>query len=235
MIETEDKKAETTVTQTGEQDPGTSKPEGDKPEEKKPAGVLMLEQPILIMAVVIIILLCIICFILGRLIAPAATGKVSAAQAGAQSSDIQKTDAGDLGNIKKVTAKDALTVEDGIVSSKQSVSKAEVSRAPASYEAVMNTTWEFDSGMPVSRNAFVENSEDNANTVYYILESNDFPGKELYRSKLLKPGDVDYEITLNEALPDGVYDGMVTYFLLDDEGKEVGTVFAGVTLKAGSN
>ncbi len=104
---------------------------------------------------------------------------------------------------------------------------------PQSYEVIMNTEWEFDEDGIRSLNAYVENSRDNHNTVYFTIILEKEPDKIIYRSPEMPVGSKLTDIKLNGAIPKGRSKGIVTYSLLDDRGKASGEVKAGVTLIRG--
>ncbi len=101
---------------------------------------------------------------------------------------------------------------------------------PQSYEVIMNTEWEFDEDGIRSLNAYVENSRDNHNTVYFTIILEKEPDKIIYRSPEIPVGSKLTDIKLNGAIPKGRNKAVVTYSLLDDRGKVAGEVKAGVTL-----
>ncbi len=104
---------------------------------------------------------------------------------------------------------------------------------PQSYEVIMNTEWEFADDGKRSLNAYVENSRENNNTVYFTIALESQPDKALYRSPEIRVGDKIKGIELNEAVPKGRNKAIVTYLLLDDRGRTTGEVKAGVTLVYG--
>lgn len=101
---------------------------------------------------------------------------------------------------------------------------------PQSYEVIMNTEWEFMEGGIQSRNAYVENSRDNNNTVKFTIALESQPDRILYKSHEIPVGGKLTDIVLSEAVPKGRNKAVVTYLLLDDRGKTTGEVKAGVTL-----
>ena len=104
---------------------------------------------------------------------------------------------------------------------------------PQSYEVIMNTEWEFADDGKRSSNAYVENSRENNNTVYFTIALESQPDKTIYRSPEIRVGEKLKGIVLSEAVPKGRSKAIVTYRLLDDRGRTTGEVKAGVTLVYG--
>ena len=101
---------------------------------------------------------------------------------------------------------------------------------PQSYEVIMNTEWEFGSDGMQSKNAYVENSRDNSNTVRFTVALEDQPDRILYRSPEIPVGSKIKDIKFIEEVPNGHNKAVVTYEILDDRGKKTGEVKAGITL-----
>ena len=92
-----------------------------------------------------------------------------------------------------------------------------------SYYVVMTSTWTFDTGSSVSRDAYVENSTDNRNTIYFTVTLHD--GKmPIYVSPLLPVGSSVSDIRLDASLASGTYDALLTYYLLDENNKCVSEI-----------
>ncbi len=104
--------------------------------------------------------------------------------------------------------------------------------ADTSYEVIMSTSWTFETGDSVSRDAYVENSANNRNTVYFIVN---LAGEELpiYVSPHLPVGSATDEIQLNTALAAGEYDATLTYYLLDESDACVSTIPVRVKITVG--
>lgn len=92
-----------------------------------------------------------------------------------------------------------------------------------SYEVVMNTDWVFPDSSSASSNAYVENSVDNQNTVYFTiaLANGTTP---IYESPLIPVGSHLEDIKLDTKLDAGTYDAVMTYHLVDDDNKEISSV-----------
>lgn len=104
--------------------------------------------------------------------------------------------------------------------------------ADARFTTDMNMIWTFPSGSAVSNNAVIGNSGSNLYECYFEVYLDDEEQTLLYSSPVLPVGKRLERLELDEALPDGDYDAICTYHLLDDEDpdKELGTVSFGVSL-----
>lgn len=93
----------------------------------------------------------------------------------------------------------------------------------ASYYVVMTSSWTFDTGSSVSQDAYVENNTDNQNTIYFTVT---LPGEKapVYISPLIPVGSSINDIRLDTNLSAGTYDALLTYYLLDGDGKCVSTI-----------
>lgn len=98
-----------------------------------------------------------------------------------------------------------------------------------SYEAIMNSEWTFENGESVSKNAYVMNSTNNQNTVYFTVTLKD-DGRELFKSPNIPVGSELRDIKLDTPLDAGVYDSVLTYHLLDDKEEELTTVSLALTI-----
>ena len=92
-----------------------------------------------------------------------------------------------------------------------------------SYQVTMNTTWHFSSGDVASDNAYVKNAEANTNSVYFDVTRSDTK-ETIYESPIIPVGSWLDDITLDTDLPDGIYDCVITYHLLDEENNSISTV-----------
>lgn len=98
-----------------------------------------------------------------------------------------------------------------------------------SYEATMNSEWTFENGTSVSSNAYVENSVNNTNTVYFTVTRKD-NGEEILKSPDIPVGSSLADIKLDKDLDAGKYDTILTYHLVDDNHKEISTASFAVTI-----
>lgn len=100
---------------------------------------------------------------------------------------------------------------------------------PGTYEVTMNTTWHFDSGTVASVDAYVENSTANSNDVYFDIVRSD-TGETIYASPIIPVGSHLENITLDKSLDAGEHECVLTYHLLDEEGKPTSKLNIYVTL-----
>lgn len=100
------------------------------------------------------------------------------------------------------------------------------------YETIMNSTWNFAAGDAVSDNAYVENAEGNTNPVYFDVTLAD-TGETIYESPILPVGSHLDNIKLDTSLPEGTYDSILTYHLLDEENRSISTLKVTVTINIG--
>ena len=101
-----------------------------------------------------------------------------------------------------------------------------------SYEVKMNSTWNFESGDVPSENAYVENVTANTNSVYFDVTRTD-TGETIFESPILPVGTHLESITLDENLPTGTYDCIITYHLLDENDESISTVKLTLTINIG--
>ncbi|MCR5102528.1 MAG: hypothetical protein K6B41_14370 [Butyrivibrio sp.] len=99
-----------------------------------------------------------------------------------------------------------------------------------SYNAVMNTTWEFEDGAKSSSNAYVENSTSNINTVYFTVTL-DGTDELIYLSPYIEVGKALKDIKLDKDLDAGTYNALLTYHLIDDNKNELSTVSVNLIIK----
>lgn len=102
----------------------------------------------------------------------------------------------------------------------------------ATFTTDMNMIWTFPSGSAVSNNAEIGNSASNLYDCYFEVYLDNEEQTLLYSSPVLPVGKRLDELKLNQVLPDGSYDALCTYHILDDEDPEVelGKVSFSVTL-----
>lgn len=99
-----------------------------------------------------------------------------------------------------------------------------------SYETKMNSQWTFPDGNSASSNAYVENSVNNRNTVYFTIVLREDQNTTIYTSPYLTVGSHLENIKLDTPLDAGVYDAILTYHLVDDDHKEISKVSLSLTL-----
>lgn len=98
-----------------------------------------------------------------------------------------------------------------------------------SYEVYMNTEWHFPDSSSESRDAIVENSITNNNTVFFTIELPDTK-EEIYKSPYIPVGSSLESIVLDKELPAGSYKTVLTYHLVDDSYEEISNVSVNVTI-----
>lgn len=119
-------------------------------------------------------------------------------------------------------------VSEGLVVDGQVNQKASEAR----FTTDMNMVWTFPSGNPASNNAVIGNSTSNSYDLYFEVYLDNEEQTLLYSSPVLPVGKRLDQLVLDQALPDGTYDAICTYHLLDDEDpdQELGAVSFSVTL-----
>lgn len=102
----------------------------------------------------------------------------------------------------------------------------------ATFTTDMNMIWTFPSGSAVSDNAIIGNSASNLYACYFEVYLEDEEETLLYSSPVLPVGKQLEQLKINQVLPDGAYDALCIYHILDDEDpdKELGTVSFSVSL-----
>ncbi len=105
----------------------------------------------------------------------------------------------------------------------------------ARFTTDMNMIWTFPSGSVTSNNAIIGNSASNLYECYFEVYLDDEEQTLLYSSPVIPVGKRLEELKLDKSLPDGTYDAMCTYHVLDDEDpeKELGSVSFAVSLVFG--
>lgn len=102
----------------------------------------------------------------------------------------------------------------------------------ARFTTDMNMIWTFPSGSDTSNNAQIGNSASNRYECYFEVYLDNEEQTLLYSSPVLPVGKRIETLKLNQGLPDGTYEAICTYHLLDDEDpeRELGTVSFAVSL-----
>lgn len=93
-----------------------------------------------------------------------------------------------------------------------------------SYEVVMNTAWTFPDSSSVSSNAYVENSVNNRNAVFFTITPEEDSANVIYTSPDIPIGGKLQNIKLEKPLEKGTHNMLLKYHLLDDNGKETQSV-----------
>lgn len=108
--------------------------------------------------------------------------------------------------------------------------REENERVPVgSYEVNMNNRWTFPNSQSASTDAYIGNSINNQNTVYFTIA---LKGSEesFYTSPYIPVGSRMENVTLNCDLPSGTYSTVLTYHLVDNEYKELSHVSVGLEI-----
>lgn len=79
----------------------------------------------------------------------------------------------------------------------------------------MNMIWTFPSGSDTSNNAEIGNSINNMYECYFEVFLDNDERTFLYSSPVLPVGTRLDQLKLNQVLPDGTYEAICTYHLLD--------------------
>lgn len=100
---------------------------------------------------------------------------------------------------------------------------------PGNYQLTMNSVWNFKNGNASSDNAYVENSEENHNPVYFDITRSDTE-ETILESPIIPVGSHMDKIKLDKKLKAGTYDCVMTYHLLDENDETISTVRVNVTI-----
>lgn len=103
--------------------------------------------------------------------------------------------------------------------------KAEI----GSYEVYMNTTWTFPNASQPSTDAIVGNKATNSNTVYFKIKLKDSE-EQVYKSPYIPVGGDLENIVLDKSLAAGRYPAVITYYLVDENFKDISHVSVNMTL-----
>lgn len=98
-----------------------------------------------------------------------------------------------------------------------------------SYEVTMNSDWVFPSASSTSTNAYVENSVNNTDTVFFTIAL-DGSEKDIFTSPYIPVGSSLKDISLDSDLAAGVYDAVLTYHLVDSSYTETSSVSVSITI-----
>lgn len=101
---------------------------------------------------------------------------------------------------------------------------------PGYYTVSMNYDWHFSSGDAVSSDAYVENSTDNTNAVYFDLFLTSDEENAIYKSPVIPIGSSLRDIALDTELDAGTYDCVMVYHLVDDDQNTISTLRVTVTV-----
>jgi Na+-transporting NADH:ubiquinone oxidoreductase subunit NqrC len=102
--------------------------------------------------------------------------------------------------------------------------------APGYYTVTMNNVWHFENGNPTSSDAYVENTVENLNDVYFDVFLAEDETTAIYESPVIPRGASLQEISLKEPLEVGSYDCVMVYHLIDDDQNTLSTLRVSITL-----
>lgn len=129
--------------------------------------------------------------------------------------------------------KDFLVTEENVDRVMEELNKSD-SKAPSTFDVMMNSNWNFETGASESSNAHVTNSTANKNTVYfdvYLAQTKEV----VYSSPYLKVGDDLKGFKLDKELEPGKYDAICKYYILDEDLNSLCNVSVNVTLNIGAH
>lgn len=98
------------------------------------------------------------------------------------------------------------------------------------YASKMSTTWHFSSGDAVSEDAYVENSIDNTNDVYFDVFLSSDESTPILESPVIPIGAKMENIALDTVLEAGTYDCVMVYHLVDEDQNTISTLRIGFTI-----
>lgn len=125
-------------------------------------------------------------------------------------------------NSKGEKKRDLLIIdEDNVAKSVEQLKNKEFTENP-SYTVEMNQDWIFVDG--VAEDAYVANSKDNTNSVYFDIYLAGNEETAIYESPIMPVGSHLENIALKEDLDPGTYDCVVKYNLVDEDGNDLSYV-----------
>ena len=98
-----------------------------------------------------------------------------------------------------------------------------------SFEVNMTNKWTFPDSHSASTDAYVANSENNTNTVYFTIRLDGQDG-DIYTSPYIPLGSRMESITLDCNLDPGTYKAILTYHLVDSEYVDISHVSVGLEI-----
>lgn len=101
---------------------------------------------------------------------------------------------------------------------------------PGYYTVTMNYDWHFATGDAVSSDAYVENTVQNTNDVYFDLFLADDEENAIYKSPVIPVGSRLQDIALDTPLDAGTHDCILVYHLVDDDQNTISTLRVTVTV-----
>ena len=101
---------------------------------------------------------------------------------------------------------------------------------PGYYTVTMNNEWHFPDGEAVSPDAYVENTTENTNAVYFDVFLADDEENAIYKSPVIPVGSSLEQIALDTPLDAGTYDCVMVYHLVDEDQNTLSTLRVTVTI-----
>ena len=98
------------------------------------------------------------------------------------------------------------------------------------YTITQSSTWHFESGRSISKDAYVENVTENTNAVYFDVIMAEDSEHKILESPVIPIGSHLENIALDEELSKGSYDCVIVYHLIDDDQNTISTVSVTVTV-----
>lgn len=98
---------------------------------------------------------------------------------------------------------------------------------PGYYSVSMTNVWHFDKGDAISKDAFVENKEENTNDVYFDVFLASDESDPILQSPLIPRGAELDNISLDKPLAAGTYDCVMIYHLVDGDQKPISSLRIG--------
>lgn len=95
------------------------------------------------------------------------------------------------------------------------------------YTTQMTTTWNFETGDAVSKDAYVANAIKNTNDVYFDVVLEEDESQVIYKSPVIPRGGELDGIKLDTKLAKGTYPCVIIYHLVDSEQNTVSTLRVG--------
>lgn len=133
-----------------------------------------------------------------------------------------------LKNGTKAKAYNVVVTPDNVEQIAEQMDKSQYTPV-GSYEVNMNSDWVFANGAAASSNAYVGNSINNTNSVYFTVTLNS-DSSVVLTSPVIPVGSHLENIKLDAELAKGTYGAVLKYFLLDSSGKEISNVSVAINL-----
>jgi hypothetical protein len=167
---------------------------------------------IIVFLVIIIALVGVIAFLLGRNTGGSDNG----------------TDTSNTDNGRKVAESARIVLDEDSAANVMDEMRKEVEEGM--FECNMSMTWTFSEGSATSKDAYVANSTNNKYPIYFDVTLND-TGEKVYSSPILPVGAELTNFSLEKDLDPGTYKATVLYSLIRDEESQEVISSAGFVIK----